>query len=239
MQYRSWGEAARSGALFFHHTRDVSHVTHDIAIPCRPHLHMPEPACRFELDCWSCRDEQSEKWHDHLHFDACYRWLAERVGFWPIWLAVGAGEEALRMTGYDNQFGRCIAWSRDGNTYRTAGEFPSYALFSWRQPPQGIRYLDYDNWCIGLLNSVTIQDHRSYVRDVPEWLERGILRRSWKDSDWLRKAIRETHSTQAVVPQLDLRSADLVRVRNKKEQLRLQAMGFERVEVWRMKVREW
>jgi hypothetical protein len=240
MQYRSWGEATADGALFFHHTRDIAHVAYDIAIPCRPHLHMPEPRCASdEVNCWTLLDEQSEKWHDHLYFDACYRWLAERVGFWPLWLAVGAEEETLRMTGYDNQFQRCLTRSRDGNTHRQAGDAPSYALFSWRQPPPGIRYLDYDNWCVGLLNSAVIDHHRSYVRDVPAWLEKGILRRSWKDSDWLRRAIREVYSTQAVAPQLDLRSADLVRVRNKREQARLRALGFGQVEVWRMKTERW
>lgn len=229
MKYRSWREAVANGEFLYHHCRNIDHVLYDIVIPYRPHIHLPVPDCSGHCNF--------DDWHTYLDYDTAYRWLAERTGFWPLWLAVGADEDAIYMTGYASQFTRIISWSKEGNKYRKTGEFPSDVLFSWQQAPQGAFYLDYSNWHV-VLNSVYLHckdGHQAEIRDISSWWERQILRPSWKKSDWQRVTIRGTHSVQAVCPQLDLRSADLVRVRNKKEKIRLEKMGFRNVEVWRIK----
>lgn len=236
--YANWRQARSGGALLFHHSRPLAYSPYDLVLPTRltdlSSPTCPKPTAAKPYCPW-------DDWHDALHMEAAYRWLAERVGFWPLFLAVGSGEDTLRMTGYEHQFARILAWHKSGNTYRAKGDFPSDALFSWREPPALVRFTDYSWWHVVLNSHELVGRHRYALRDISPYYERCILRPSWNQARWLTKALKEPGSTQAVAPQLDLRSADLVRVRSKQARAQLLERGFtpKRVEVWRMPVRRW
>jgi len=157
--------------------------------------------------------------------------LAERTGFWPLFLAVGSTDNDLRMTGYANQF------QRPSPTV----EVPNNSvLFSWlRSPSTHLRYTCYDHWHIAL-NCVSYPDyphsddkkrHRTEIVGMTPQMESWVFHNSWKESDWLRMARRDPHSVQGVVPQLDLRSADEVWCRNKGTRRELLRMGFREDQV--------
>ncbi len=44
------------------------------------------------------------EWEFAVHDEAAYGWLADRLGFWPLFLAVGETEEDRRVTGYQMQW---------------------------------------------------------------------------------------------------------------------------------------
>jgi len=142
------------------------------------------------------------------------------------------------MTGYANQF------QRPSPTV----EVPDNSiLFSWAASPSPhLRYTCYDHWHIPL-NCVSYPDyphpdparrHKTEITHMTPQLESWVFHNSWRESDWLRMARRCAHSVQAVVPQLDLRSADEVWCRNKDTRRMLLDMGFdeERVIVKRLAV---
>jgi hypothetical protein len=212
---------------FYHHARDFEHVRHDIVLPWRVTQALPPP------DCLRGCEDTNDEWHDALHFEACYRWLAQRVGFWPLWLAVGADDEDRRMSGYHTQFRK-----------RAPGEERSNSvLFSWTQPPSAaLRYLCYEHWYI-VLNSVYYEGDCGCVDGahpqaawVSAQIEEWVMHPRRQPRAWLRAAAREPHSVQAVAPMLDLRSADSVWCRNQSVARDLIRMGFarERVRVQRM-----
>jgi len=166
------------------------------------------------------------------HFETAYAWLAERTGFWPLFLSVGRGDWPVRMTGYDTQFGRRLATPETGNQ----------VLFSWeREPHPGIVFSDYQAWH-AVLNAVYWVDEESLglgaiwpPGDVPRILA------PWRDrAGWLRLA-RRRGGVQAVVPEMDLTSADAISCRNAATARRLERMGFsgERIRVWRVPVERW
>lgn len=169
-----------------------------------------------------------------------YKWLEGKIGFFPLFLAVGETEEDIRMTGYQNQWRRFIATRNVGrredgtyiqkNVYRKKGEFPNYVLFSFNAV-DGI-FTDYDLWC----------DIICYIRDgVPQYdytdcRRRQLFKPSWPKSKWLRKAKKDPHSVQLVTQKLYLPDADRIWVRNKKTQRLMGEKGFENVEVRRILV---
>jgi hypothetical protein len=230
-------KARLDGALLFHHCRPLEFSTYDLAVPVRLTDILPKPAACPAPTEGHC---EWDDWHDALHMEASYRWLAERVGFWPLWLAVGADEEAAYMSGYSSQFARLLSWSKQGRVYRQPGAFPSDVLFSWAQSPAGARYLDYSNWHYPLNAVYEVSRHQKDC-EVPKSFEPSIFRPSWSETRWLREALREPGTVQAVSPLLDLRSADRVRVRSAAAKRELVARGFpgERVEVYRLAVRSW
>jgi hypothetical protein len=172
-----------------------------------------------------------------LTFHAAYGWVAERVGFWPVFLAVGSGDEARHMTGYQDQWRR---WrTTDGEETRPK----SRVLFSWCHPPPAIVFMDFDAWHI-VLNAVEFdgEDVRDpWVRRLPSSAERRIWKRSWRAADWVRMAGRGVVSVQAVAPELDLRTADELWCRNRACAKRLADAGFDpsRVVVKRRRVNPW
>ena len=76
---------------------------------------------------------RADPFHSDPEFKDAYAWLAKEVCFHPLFLAVGATEEDIRMTGYqDNWRVRTSSWYEDGKLkgkYRRAGGFPNHALF--------------------------------------------------------------------------------------------------------------
>ena len=135
-------------------------------------------------------------------------------------------------------------------------------LFSWvTKPHESLRYQDFDLWhCV--LNSVVSretdngQGKKMKKRTKPitaeefcvnkEYLgkrvEQGVWKRSWPESKWLAHERKDSHSVQAMVSELDLRTADLVRCRNQATRRELVNRGFaaERIRVERWPVEyEW
>jgi hypothetical protein len=202
--------------LLYHHCREFEHVRYDIVIPWRITQALPPCTCPSASDIEHLPAEDA--YHDALHFEACYRWLAQRVGFWPLWLAVGASDEDRRMSGYSRQ------WQR--------GREDNLVLFSWAQVPAlDLRYLCYEHWYI-VLNSVDYQGWHPRAAEVTPQIEKWVLHPRRSEREWLRAAAREVHSVQAVAPMLDLRTAEGVWCRNQATANALTAMGFERERVY-------
>jgi hypothetical protein len=210
--------------LLYHHCRELVHTRYDLVVPWRVTQALPEPAERDTGTVW-------DDWSLAEHMEASYRWLAQRVGFWPLWLAVGASDEDRRMSGYQLQ------WRRQSETANNV-------LFSWARPPTPtLHYLCYGHWHI-VLNSVYYQgryrqpDYRAEVEGMTPQLESWVMHPRRQPRDWLRAAASEPHSVQAVVPLLDLRTADVLWCRNQAARKQLCDMGFapERVLVRRLLV---
>lgn len=202
------------GGLRFHHARDLAGVDHAVVSHAPLSRLLPEPDCSDGCD-------PDDDFHTALWFDAAYGWIAERLGFWPIFLAVGDDDEDRRMTGYQDQ------WQRrrvgDGEVQRPA----SRVLLSWREPPTGVVFMDFNAWHM-VLNSVEPapgERHRLRVRPLSAWQERQVWKPSCRTSDWLRGA-RRNLSVQAVVGELDLRTADELWCRDQHARQHLIALGF-------------
>ena len=90
--------------------------------------------------------------------------------------------------------------------------------------------MDFDYWYI-VLNSY----HNDY--QISRLHKKWIFKYPWGRSDWMKKARKDPHSVQAVVPSLDLTKADLVSVRNHQTKLELENMGFNNVEVRRISIK--
>ncbi len=159
-------------------------------------------------------------------FEPVYKWLEEEVGFTPLFLAVGKQEENIRMTGYQGQFARLLERGKDYRRYRKKGEIDNQVLFSFSDVQNGV-FTEFHDWHIAL-NAIPNGDK------VGKWANKLIFRKTWDKEEWLDYADKKPHSVQVVVPELDLRTADSVWVRNKETQKKLQLLGFKHVEVKRI-----
>ncbi len=220
--------------LFFH-SRKLEHTVYGTVegLPILPTL--PEPDCSN-----GCDGIGDFEYHDALHFDTCYRWLEERLGFWPIFLAVGP-EDAIGMTGYQHNWRRVVRSSREGRILRKPGESPDVVLFVWKTPLPGIVYSDYGDWH-WILNSVEFDrenPHIARLTAIPPRVEKMVFHPSWPPSRWLRASMDPNgDAVQGLVPALDLRTADEVWCRREASRRALIRMGFrpERVLVQRVTV---
>ena len=162
-------------------------------------------------------------------FKGAYSWLEKQVGFYPLFLAVGQSEEDVRMTGYQNQWRKLLVISKKGNEYVQKGQFPNDVLFSFMDV-DGV-FMDYDYWHL-VLNA----SHKDY--QMTDYEKRLVLKPSWPKSKWLRKARKNSHSVQLVVPSLFLPRAKRIWVRNQKTRKLVETIGFENVEVRRVLLEE-
>ncbi|MEK6846302.1 MAG: hypothetical protein AABY26_06065 [Nanoarchaeota archaeon] len=158
-------------------------------------------------------------------FKDAYSWLEKEVGFYPLFLAVGATEEDIRMTGYQNQWRRILSGGSNGKTYRKRRILPNEVLFSFEEI-DGV-FMDYGYWHIAL-NAA----HNNY--QITDYEKKLIFKPSWSKSDWLRKARKTPHSVQLVTPKLYLPDAHRVLIRNQQTKKLLESMGFDGVEVGRI-----
>jgi hypothetical protein len=224
---------ADTSALVFHHACDLAYVQHGVVRGVRG----LRRGGLLELgSCGDCGRLDLEA-RVELTFDAAYAWAAERVGFWPLFVAVGRDDEDRRMTGYQDQWRRWRA--TDGEQARPL----SRVLFSWRQAPPAAVFMDFGAWHI-VLNSVEFPSAdlgEARVRRISPSYERQIWKRSWRASDWLRMARRGQVSVQAVVPELDLRTADELWCRNEACASQLVGAGFDasRIVVRRLRRKAW
>lgn len=153
--------------------------------------------------------------------ELAYEWLAEQVGFYPLFLAVGTSADDKRITGYQVQF-------------HPESERSPEALFSYKEKPGSpLLFNDYDQWHIIIndaLNSLESLGGGRHTRRLPEVsdvVRRLVMKPSWRDSDWLRRVRRQTHSVQAVVPSLDLAAADRVWCADDETRAALVDQGFD------------
>jgi hypothetical protein len=226
------------GELLFHHCRDLTHVEFGVVRQARVSNILPRPE-RAPSD----RLERNHWFEEKFDWEPAYDWLGQQVGFYPLFLAVGSTDDDRRMTGYQDQWRRLLGHGTEDKVYRRRGEAPSRCLFSWAHMPQDIVFLDYGYWHV-VLNSV-VPNPRQYECDqprveLPRWFdERSLFRRSWRASDWLRRA-RLSGGIQAIAPSLDLSTADEVWCRNLEARERLVSLGFAeaRIRVHRLTMNE-
>jgi len=172
--------------------------------------------CRYLDSVVYGRAEASSEHADEYLKDA-YSWLENEVGFYPLFLAVGTTEDDIIITGYDYNWRRSVC--------QKDNKVPNCVLFSFDEM-DGI-YMDYMWWhlALGLMeNSIT------------EYGRRLIFKPSWPKSRWLRKAKIDPGSVQLVTDTLYLPSAKRIWVRNKPTKRLLETMGFNNIEVKRIKV---
>jgi len=151
-------------------------------------------------------------------------WLKKRVGFYPLFFAVGSDEDNMRATGYADQWRKLISQSRTGNTYRPKGVFPNEVLFSFSEI-ENLVFIDVDYWFM-VFNTMD--------EGVNEHWAKIIFKKSWTKSKWLRKSRQSSCSVMAVAPEMDLRKAERIWVRNRQTQKALERMGFKNIEVKRL-----
>lgn len=162
-------------------------------------------------------------------FQYALDWLENEVGFYPLFLGFGETEDDIGITGYQNQWRvRISSTFKDGKIsgeYRKKCEFPNHVLFSFDEL-EGV-FLDYDYWHIVLNSTGT---------EITEQEKRWIFKYSWDKNKWKRKARTNPGTVQFVVPRLDLRTSKRIFCRNNRTRNLLEEMGFNNVEVKRIKV---
>ena len=173
-------------------------------------------------------------------FKKAYKWLENEVGFYPLFLGVGNNKDSVVITGYNHQWAKKIGskpvrktkkgYYISKNILRKKGEFPNYVLFSFDNV-EGV-FTDYESWYIPL-------NHITNGNKVSDYEKRLVFKYSWKKSDWLRKARKDSGSVQLVTSKLYLPDAKRVWVRNKKTKKSLEEIGFENVRVKRLKCNSW
>jgi len=164
-------------------------------------------------------------------FLPAYEWVEERLGFFPLFLAVGTLEDVIWMTGYQDNWRVVTGSEPAGGGYRRIcrkkGEFPNLALLSF-ESVEGV-FMDYDYWHIALnacMNGSVVS------RKEESW----IFKPSWTKSRWRRASLAGTHSVQFVAPALPLTESREIRVRNALTRRLIQGLGFENVRVSRIPV---
>lgn len=173
-----------------------------------------------------------------------YLWLEERIGFYPLFLALGQ-EDSISMTGYTNQWKRVVGCERRHNgsitnVYRRKGEFPNDVLFGFDKAVLAALdavFTDYSSW-LGVLNCIDAEAKRIDEQLVGERLLKSLFKCSWSAGRWLSCSFNNPNAVQVLVPQLDLRLAREVWVRNQTSARRLCNMGFANVKVRRLSARE-
>jgi len=162
-------------------------------------------------------------------FLPAYEWIEERLGFFPLFLAVGALENVAGMTGYQDNWrvfkGGEVIDGRYRKIYRKKGDFPNLALLSF-ESVEGV-FMDYDYWHIALTECM---NNSRVSRQAESW----IFKPSWTKSRWLHAVLTGTHSVQLVAPVLPLAEAREIRVRNALTRRFIEGQGFENVRVSRI-----
>jgi hypothetical protein len=152
-------------------------------------------------------------------------WLKKKIGFYPLFFAVGTNNNDIRATGYADQWRRIISWSKNGNKYRGKGGFSNEVLFSFEQIENGV-FLDFEYWFMVYNGEGTTSEYYSKI----------VLKESWTKNQWIKRSIQKPCSVMMVAPEMDLREAKRIWVRNKQTQRVLEKMGFSNVEVKRLKL---
>jgi hypothetical protein len=193
--------------VWYHHIVPFHRVKYDVIVPVR----------EYSDDQW---------------FIPAYEWLHDRLGFWPLFVAVGIPSD-VSMTGYQSNWRRFLGGTFQGKRYNKIyvkkGEAPNYVLFSFRHV-EGV-FTDYMSWHFVL----GARGNRPQ-EDVTDNECRQLFKKSWPRSRWLHKARKERSEVQLIAPSLDLRTACRIWCRNKATKKALEKMGFRNVRVKRIPV---
>jgi hypothetical protein len=159
--------------------------------------------------------------------------VERRIGFFPLFLAVGCEPEAIGPTCYAEQWRVKVGVRyEDGKKVsirRRKGEFPNLALliFEPEDVPEGV-FTDYQVWH-GVLNAVN-------GTGPDKQRERSLFKPSWTRSRWHAESRIDGCKAQLLVPSLDSTKARCIWVRNKATQMQLLRHGFANVQVRRVPV---
>jgi len=207
----------------FHHCMPLALVSYDEIVPSE------------DISRNSCKRNSGDATMDKLDEDmwVCPNlWLEKQVGFYPLFMAYGHSDMNIGITGYDNNWRSCVSSCYRNGKYvgvrRKKGEFPNYVLFSYASVPDAV-FMDYLDWFL-VLNSYNI----GY--DIRQRYVKMIFKRSWSVADWRRRVKKHPGTVMAVVPKLDLRTADAVSARNAATVKELTSMGFSNVRTARIPV---
>lgn len=201
--------------LLYHHSCELSTVKHHVITPNPLSQTMPTPNCPPGHAC------PLDVWHEKREYELAYFWLEKEIGFYPLFLAVGATVDDKRMTGYSSQFADDVVRGK------------TEILFSYcDQPSKRLVFTNYDMWifilneALNSLESFGGGRHTEKLGPIPDNIRRSLFRPSWRDSDWLRGARRGSHGVQAVVDSLDLRQADQIWCPDEVAKEKLIKLGF-------------
>ncbi len=209
----------------FNHCTNLSTIVYDTIVPNENHT-------------LNKNDIDNGGWLNTDFYDEYYdmdikanNWLKKEVGFYPLFLSVGSSLYDYYMTGYgDNWTVATSRWyDKEAKKFcserRKKGEFPNCVMFSFDDID--CVFMDHAWWVIvGYNNAVNGEE-------TTDREKRGIFKYSWNRSNWFRMA-KKSGGVQCVVPELDLRQAVRVWVRNKKTKKILEKMGFSNVFVKRI-----
>ncbi len=201
-------------ALMAHHCRPLEAVRFGIVGARAAPITIP-----LEIRLEAC------DWGDELH-QALLRhapeiWLSEQVGFPPLFLVLGGQAAAFLLSGY--------ASACDGD----------HVLFSYRSLPPEAVLLDHGVWH-SVLAAVGCEAGRHGLVRVDEAIRRALFGAKMPARAWHDRARAQPGSVQAVVPSLDLRSADRVTCHSARVRAQVIDLGFqpERVHVWHPRWRQ-
>jgi hypothetical protein len=80
--------------LRFHHRRSIEYGRFGMIEPVRLTNVLDAPDCGAAGGCIA------DECHDALDYEPAYEWVADQVGFWSLFLAVGETHDALLTTTY-------------------------------------------------------------------------------------------------------------------------------------------
>ena len=214
----------------FHHCTNLSTVVYGIIIPNEYHT-------------LNKNDIHNGGWISIDFYDEFYdmdvkanNWLKGEVGFYPLFLSVGNSIHDYYMTGYNDNWRVSVSrwYDKEKKKFcskrRKKGEFPNCIMFSFDD--LDCVFMDHVWWVIVGYNNA-INGEETTDRE-----KRCIFKYSWSRSKWFKKS-RESGGVQCVVPQLDLRQASRVWVRNKKTKNILEGMGFKNIFIKRIFLEKW
>lgn len=215
--------AYRNNPLLFHHCRSLQHCHFGVVEQCRWEL-VPEPACEHEKTRKECHDcgyscQWCEWYENRFYWDAAYRYIEQKAGFHPLFMAVGDSPDVFRTTGFSSMF-----QAYEGEPTFIDREQDSVMFSFARKPNQGF-YQSVDWWtCI--LNYVS---HTDGEQHIPRGAERSTWKSSWSEKQWMDYAARDGKGdVQLVVPNLDLRLADSIWCTKEEDYEKLVEMGFSK-----------
>ena len=220
---RKWGYLIYMSYMY-HHCMDLTDITFGEIHPTAVHTYR-----KLVRDGLDLSNVVSSFYVNELFANW---WLEKQIGFYPLFLSVGSTREDINMTGYPYQWSRIVSSSYDQekkkmvNKLVRPGEFRNAVLFSFRKLEEVV-YTDYGDW-------FEVLNYDWDVYPFPDRIRRYVLKPSWSESAWLRKAKKEPHHVMGVIPKLDLRLADRILVRNKKTARFLTELGFKNVRVKRL-----
>ncbi len=165
---------------FYHHRRLISHSPYGIVIP----------------------DRVSDKMRE------THEWIESRIGFYPLFLAVGDTKREVSLTGYTGHI--------------------DPALFSFKETPSNGVFIDHEVFLAFFVQGrYALQTLKGY-KDPME-----MFHRDWSKDEWLKQAKNPNGVVMLATPELDLRKADLITVPNGEGLHKISSLGFGNIQIVR------